>query len=45
MFFGHKKWVEEHNHLVSQYKETVNLIANNKKTVQEKHIEQAKKDD
>ena len=43
MFFGHKKWVEEHNHLVSQYKETVNLIANNKKTVQEKHIEQAKK--
>ena len=38
-----KKWVEEHNNLVLQYQETITLIKNSKKTVQDKHIEQAKK--
>ena len=43
MFFGRQKWVEEHNNLVLQYQETITLIKNSKKTVQDKHIEQAKK--
>ena len=43
MFFGRQKWVEEHNNLVLQYQETITLIKNSKKTVQDKHIEQAKR--
>ena len=42
LFFGHQKWLEEHNNLVFQHNKIADQILTSKDKVQSKHIELAK---